>query len=112
MQYLWAFYGPHQPGSDVAPVDFTWEREWRIKVKDSGLRIVLLEDRWKTPKGSIIVERDVDVQRVRDEALALERQHGEDYDWATRIQIISLETAERMIQDGRYEYARLDTWPE
>jgi hypothetical protein len=111
LQYLWAFYGPHEPDTEQAPVDFTWEREWRKKTAESGVPVVLPIDRWRVPKGAIIVERDFDVPRIGEAILKLHEERRDDYDWAPYIRIISLETAERKIGEGDNAYARLDDWP-
>lgn len=63
LQYLWVHYQPAAPW-DSYPVDFTWEREWRVKPREPGLSVLLSTDVTRPAKGSIIVERDADAAPV------------------------------------------------
>lgn len=110
LQYLWARYIPMMPGSNDDPVDFTWEREWRVKTESDGLPVLLPTDRGRPPTGIIVVERDDDVQYFRG-GLAKLAAGGKD--WAKQLnRIVSLETAERRLNDGDLRYAKLETWPD
>lgn len=53
MQYLWVRYHPLFPGDDEYPVDFTWEREWRVKVAEPGLPVNLPWDKETQARGAI-----------------------------------------------------------
>ena len=110
LQYLWARYAPIIPGHGEAyPVDFTWEREWRIKPEPPGLPIVLSTDWYEDATRAIIVERDEDVPVFRRglKTLACEGQK-----WAERtLLIVSLETAREKLKQGDRRYGRIDTWP-
>ncbi|OAI45813.1 hypothetical protein AYO44_12365 [Planctomycetaceae bacterium SCGC AG-212-F19] len=111
-QYLWAMFDPHDPGSRMPNVDFTWEREWRIKVRKPGLPVILFEDKARIPRGMILVETDFHRGRFIEELDELDRQDQNVYDWAKWIRVVSLELAEHQIKAGNVAYARLETWPE
>jgi hypothetical protein len=110
LQYLWVRYAPLMAGSDGYPVDFTWEREWRVKTEGDGLPALLNTDWYRPSKGVIVVERDEDIVFFR-EGLAQLVARGKA--WASHLtRIVSLETARRKLEEGDTRYAKLDTWPE
>ena len=106
LQYLWVRYVPILPGrGEEYPIDFTWEREWRFK---GPLKILLDTDWSRPPLGAIVVEKDTDVpvfSQLLDEL-------SQSQPWALYLkQIVSLETAKRMLAAGDNRYARIETWP-
>jgi hypothetical protein len=120
LQYLWVGYEPAMPGSESYPTDFTWEREWRIRTDTSwfrpvgggppipGLPILLPTDR--TTTGAIIVENDEDVPLIRQ---CLNALAGAGEAWAGHLRrVVSLQTAQRQLDQGDRRYARLETWPD
>ena len=111
VQYLWALYEPEEAGSSQYPVDFTWQREWRIKTQGTGFPVLLADcDHHDPARGSILVEKDQDVPVIRS---CLDSLVREGRLWAQRLRrVISLETVRRKLQEGDGRYGRLDTWPE
>ncbi|MGE3409013.1 MAG: abortive infection system antitoxin AbiGi family protein [Pirellulales bacterium] len=114
LQYLWVQYKPTVAHFSDYPIDFTWEREWRYVCRDKPLPIVLEQHQGiftkELPVGALIVERDSNVDAVR-ECLAAKTQQG--FRWPAALnRIVSLETAERMLKAGDDRYARIETWPE
>jgi hypothetical protein len=109
LQYLWVNYDPQHPSFESPSVDFTWEREWRYKPKVEGLPVLLSHDEYFDPKGTILVERDGDVQTVENCLRTLSvRDFRWEY-WGKRI--ASLETARSHLEQGDRRYAKIDTWP-
>jgi hypothetical protein len=109
LQYLWVNYHPQSTGIDEPPVDFTWEREWRVKPSGPGLPVMSEIDIWYDPKGVILVEQDVDIPVVADCITTLAFT---DMRWKYYIsRVASLETADRMIREGDSRFGRFDTWP-
>jgi hypothetical protein len=109
LQYLWVRYKPLLPGCGDYPVDFTWEREWRIKPQAPGLPVLLTNDWSNPPKGMIIVEKDEDVPCFRE---GLTQLASTGQEWARHLtRIVSLETAKQRLQEGDVRFAKLDTWP-
>lgn len=99
--------------ADQDPVDFTWEKEWRVRARMSGFAIV--QKAWnrfqtpKTPLGAIIVEKKSDVPKVRDK---LDELYEAGRKWVRALNlIISLETAQERLASGFRGYGRIDTWP-
>jgi hypothetical protein len=110
LQYLWVRYEPEIPRHRDYPVDFTWEREWRIKVNEPGLSVLLKNDNANPAVGAIIVPRDAWVSPFEH---VLARLAKEGKEWARRLKkIISLETAQREIDRGDMRFARIDTLPD
>jgi hypothetical protein len=110
LQYLWVRYKPLMAGSADYPVDFTWEREWRVKVDGDGLPVLLRTDWYRPPKGIIIVERDEDIAFFREELAKLAVSGKE---WSKHLtRIASLSTAKNKLKEGDDRYAKLDTWPD
>lgn len=111
LQYLWVRYAPIIPGwGDVYPVDFTWEREWRIKPVAPGLPIVLATDRYSSTRRAILVERNDDVPPFRR---LLDKLAAAGHTWAKRVDlIVSLETARDRLYKGDRRYGRIETWPD
>jgi hypothetical protein len=107
-QYLWVMFDPHE--ADKPNVDFTWEREWRIKVP-SGLPVVLKDKFQTTSDSMIIVERESHVEQFRNELVDLRRQNAVKYGWVQHVEIISLEAAKRQVDAKSLKYYRIDTWP-
>jgi hypothetical protein len=110
LQYLWVRYHPLMVGDrNDYPVDFTWEREWRIKPPVNGLPILLATDRLRPPTGVIIVQRDDDLVPF-SEGIASLVENG--HKWPIHLRrIISLETAARKLDQEDMRYARIETWP-
>ena len=111
-QYLWVMFDPHDPDVQTPNVDFAWEREWRIKVHEPGLPVVLREDWHKIPRGMIIVEKDCHKSLFTEQLAELEQQNADAYGWAKLIRVVSLQTVKREIGAENYDYSRLETWPE
>jgi hypothetical protein len=96
------------------PMDFTWEREWRVVPRNrwnptNNLPIALDTTVYGgVADGAIIVPKDEDVAVIRRKVEVC-RARGDK--WTKRLRkIISLETAEaKMESDERY--CRIDTWP-
>lgn len=114
LQYLWVRYKPASPQSEGYPIDFTWEREWRVKCGEPGLPVFLEKyERDFTPElpaGALIVEKDEQVPKLRQK-LAAKAEAG--VSWAGKFsRIVSLETVERKLGEGDHKYARIETWPE
>ena len=114
LKFLLANYETVAPCfDDEDPVDFTWEREWRVRARKSGFAIV--QKAWnrlqtpKTPLGAIIVEKSSDVATVRKK---LDDLYSAGKKWvAAASLVISLETAEERLASGFAGYGRIDTWP-
>lgn len=116
MQYLWVRYDPWNPARNEYPIDFTWEREWRISFDGDkpGLSIALGEYGYgfpgHLPIGALIVEKDDQLEEFT-KLLALKAESG--ILWAKNIsRIISLETVKRKLDEGDKRYARIETLPE
>jgi hypothetical protein len=111
-KHLWVRYDPEIPHHRTGPVDHTWEREWRIRVRDGkqGLPIVLDYPRYEVPEGAIIVDKDRDILDVRKCLRELPDNCFESKDRLTKV--ISLEKARKKLALGEREFARIDTWPE
>lgn len=106
-QYRWCIYEPASPNGAGYPADFTWEREWRMRIKDgSGLPICPIIG---SEHVAIIVERDKDVEQFQKLLRNLAKKCRQVSNLEQRI--ISLETAEGKLNDGHEEYGRIDTWP-
>ena len=91
------------------PVDFTWEREWRVRAQEPGLPVLRTTDWYKTATGAILVERDEDVPHF---TAILDGLAAQGRKWAQRLRrILSLETAKRMLDAGDARYGRIETWP-
>lgn len=124
LQHLFVTY---EPGCDpdLDPVDFTWEREWRIVPHrppwnlEDHLELDVDNSAYSNATGAVIVRYDKDVpviQEKLDELRAsiqpskIVRETWRS-NWPNRLRrIISLETAERMLETDE-RYARIDTWP-
>jgi len=111
LQYLWVNYAPDLPDYCDYPIDFTWEREGRVKplrcYYPKGLPVFLEHSYPGLVAGAIIVEKDADVSVVRDKLNSLAE---EGKTWAKRLtRVISLETAKRRIESGT-QYVQVDTW--
>lgn len=114
LQYLWVRYAPVADDWGGYPIDFTWEREWRIKCNGAGLPVYLdyYSGLFKpdTPVGALVVEKDEQVDQVRAFLLA---QAARAVPWAAKLtRIVSLETAATKLEAGDERYARIETWPE
>lgn len=115
MQYLWVRYDPGNPAWDEYPIDFTWEREWRLSCNDSkpGLAIALEEYGYGFPDhlpiGALIVEKDEQLEEFAN-LVATKAVSG--LKWAKCIRrIISLETVKKHLDEGDKRYARIETLP-
>jgi hypothetical protein len=109
-QHLWALYQPALRGAFDSGVDFTWEREWRVKPrKPEGLPIFSPFHLSPGLRGAILVERDADVGPVRAGVESLAPGDARWGDYLTRI--VSLETARRWSGGRDTRYLRLDDWP-
>jgi hypothetical protein len=107
-QYLWVMFDPHE--ADKPNVDFTWEREWRIKMPE-GVPVCLKVKSQEIRDSVIVVEKDSHIEQFRNELADLRRQHALKFGWVKHIRIISLETAKRQIDAKNLKYYRIDTWP-
>lgn len=115
LQYLWVQYKP-TVGTHAYdyPIDFTWEREWRIKPKLAGLPIYLHGSAGLFPPdlavGALVVESDSQVAFVRE---LLQAKAASGCSWARKLtKIVSLQTADRMLKEGDARFARIETWPD
>jgi hypothetical protein len=114
LQYLFVQYKPTIEFFDDHPIDFTWEREWRITCRNGGLPVHLDRNanlfKSDAPAGALVVERDEQVSAVRDRLAKIAEQGKK---WATQLtRIVSLETSARMLAAGDSRYSRIETWPE
>ncbi len=112
-QHLFALYRPIVATSYDYPIDFTWEKEWRIK-PPKGTLPVALEHSMLAQKGistgAIIVQKDEDADVVRKKLYELEVAGKK---WINLVgRIISLEEAKRRLETGDKQCARIETWPE
>lgn len=113
-QYLFVRYKPTVGNWDEYPIDFTWEREWRIKCSPPGLPVAVSNYEGvfnkETPIGALIVEKDDQVEHVRT---LLKQKAAEGHRWATLLRVIvSLETVATKLKEGDARYARIETLPE
>jgi hypothetical protein len=113
LQYLWVRYEPTVGEWETYPIDFTWEREWRIKRGEPGLPVYLdfCAGLFKPdlPVGALVVEKDEQAKKVED---FLANKAAQGVVWAGKLtRIISLETVARMLEAGDDRYARIETWP-
>jgi hypothetical protein len=113
LQYLWVRYEPAVGDSGDYPIDFTWEREWRVKCSGAGLPVYL--DQYSgvfnpaTPVCALVVEKDEQVAKVRS---LLQAKMGQGVVWAGKLtRIVSLETVATKLKLGDQRYARIETWP-
>jgi hypothetical protein len=113
LQWLWSNYDP-VPGVTGYPIDFTWEREWRVKQRPQlpALPIYNSGNYLPRPATVIIVEKDADIpvieQEMRETNLARKRV------WPKYLnKVISLETAGRQLSGNPVDsrYGRIETWP-
>lgn len=125
MKYLFMTYDP-SCFSEVDPVDFTWEREWRIAPRDDRFyfddNLELTRDTSGFPNaaGAVIVRYDKDVSEIREKIRELaaaimpskNKEQNWQNDWPRQLsRIISLETvAKKYVNDSRY--ARIETYPD
>lgn len=103
-QHLWTNYQPEHPSVPRHPVDFRWEREWRIKTDIRGLPVVIPYSN----RGAIIVERDRDIEVIGS---FLQLLPADSIAKKLSCRIISLETVERQVPHNS-DYGRIETWPE
>jgi hypothetical protein len=113
LQYLWVKYDPvgypfpHK-------IDFTWEREWRLKfpnplVKQEGLPVGI-RNPWSHHQGAIVVAKEAEIVRIRS-CIEDHRQAGAE--WATYVgRIVSLEKAREKLEAEDQRYAKLETSPD
>lgn len=106
LQFLCVAYQPDYSYTHNSQIDFTWEREWRyISKRNNSFSL------W-TPWGrkpAIVVKDDEDKEIIRKE---LKKLTSEGKEWADKFRgIISLETAQRRLEDGRTRHGRVETWP-
>lgn len=117
LQYLFVRYSPNVGNIGTFgeyPVDFTWEREWRIKCSLPGLPLAL--DNYSgyfkpdIPIGALIVEKDDQVEHVR---ALMARKVADGQRWAALLtRIVSMETVKAKIGAGDDRYARIETYPD
>ena len=118
-QFRFVTYAPCSDPDD-SPVDFTWEREWRVvprtdRHRRDELELDIDHTAYANADGAIVVRYDEDVPvvkaklrecRVRAQQCTKWRDK-----WPFRLRrVLSLETAERMLEEDS-RYARIDTWP-
>jgi hypothetical protein len=109
LQHLCVLYEPYYSDSSINQIDFSWEREWRIKPRKGHIPLY-----YSRRKGSsaILVRYDEEVETVQRRLEKLSRDLQK-HPWANRFhKVISLETAERMLEEGDERYGRIETWPE
>lgn len=124
MKHLFVTYEPTSD-PDLHPVDFTWEREWRIIPRrlpshlDDHLELDVDNSAHPNASGAVIVRYDKDVPVIEEKLEELRAaiqstknvRHMWRNNWPNRLRrVVSLETAERMLQADE-RYARIDTWP-
>ncbi len=87
-------------------LDFTWEREWRIRIAPPGALKLDVRNTWHEGKNAIIVERNEDVLCVVQQLHELAKS-GES--WPQLFgSVISLETAKlRMQSQPKYGELKL-----
>jgi hypothetical protein len=113
LQYLWVQYKPTVEDWDNYPIDFTWEREWRVKCNGVGLPLYL--GRYAgvfppdVPIGALIVETDKCLEKFA--AILANLAAGGAWWCAKLLKIVSLETVARMLDAGDDRYARIETYP-
>ena len=112
-QHLFARYEPGLPGSGEYPLDFMWEREWRIN-PPKGMLPVAFDHYFLSQKGiytgAIIVETDADAEIVRAK---LQEIQAAGKTWINSLgRLISLEEAKRKLSEGDENYGRIETWPD
>jgi len=114
LQYLWVKYDPLGAHAFNYKVDFTWEREWRVKFpsprfKEGGLPVAI-RNPWSSQQGAIIVSKEAEVPEVRS---CIEGYRERGLKWTRYVgKIISLEKATERLELNDLRYARLETWPE
>jgi hypothetical protein len=114
LQYLWVRYDPVDINGFNYKIDFTWEREWRVKFpspwfKDGGLPVGI-HNPWSLQQGAIIVSKEAEVPRVRS---CIEQHRDCGNKWPLYIgKVISLEKAAERLEANDQRYARLETWPD
>jgi hypothetical protein len=114
LQYLWVRYDPLGISPFNYKVDFTWEREWKVKFpspwfKNGGLPVGI-GNPWSSERGAILVSKEAEVSEVR---LCVEQHRERGAEWARYIgKIISLEKALARLKADDLRYARLETWPD
>ena len=102
LQYLWVNYDPLGIGPFNQTLDFTWEREWRVKfpnprIKEPGLPVGL-RNPWSEQQGAIFRLRESEIEEVQA-CIKLHRE--QQTEWAQYItRVISLETAKRHLAQG------------
>ncbi len=106
-------YDPVAMGPFPYKVDFTWEREWRVKFPNWKLQLdglpVGLRNPWSLEQGAVVVSKENEIPEVRC-ALARVQQSGAT--WTQFIgKIVSLERAAERLAAGDLRFARLETWP-
>jgi hypothetical protein len=112
LQYLWVNYDPSGIGPFGYTVDFTWEREWRVRIPNfqhkQGLPVAL-RNPWGSEKGAILVQHESELDTVR---AAVQKAREAKAEWTEHVgNIIAFETARRKLKEGNRWYARLETWP-
>lgn len=107
LQYRCVPYEPDYSYTHMQQIDFSWEREWRFVSKTDKLPLIVGGS--KSPL-VIIVREDKDTSEVRTIVNGLA---DDGVTWAEkRIRIISLERAERRLEEtGDRKYGRIETWP-
>jgi hypothetical protein len=118
-QFRFVTYAPSSDADDC-PIDFTWEREWRLvprtnRHRRDELELDVAHAAHPDSDGAIIVRNDEDIPVV-EAKLRKCRLRAKDATtwrekWPNRLRrILSLETAQTML-DSDNRYARIDTWP-
>lgn len=114
LQYLWVKYDPREVSVFQYKVDFTWEREWRVKFpnpwfKDGGLPVAI-RNPWSKRQGAILVAKEAEVAPVLSFVKKFRRRGIE---WTQYIgKVVSLEKAAEKLELNDQKYARLETWPD
>jgi hypothetical protein len=114
LQYLWVKYDPIGV-SHQYKVDFTWEREWRVRfpnpswTEGRGLPVGI-RNPWSSHKGAILIAKEAEVSTVRS---CIEECCRRGLEWTQYIdKVVSLEKAAEKLEANDHRYARLETWPE
>jgi hypothetical protein len=115
LQYLFVEYDPSGVGVFNRVVDWTWEREWRLRFPNSHFSTKGLPVGIRNPgssvSGAIVVYSEN--ERTEIQAMLDTIRRRPDGDWVQYIgKVIALETARAKIAQGDQRYCRIETWPD